>query len=72
MEENIRKAVAFVLAVVGLLIFYTVLMMKIETFAHETNAKVQRLSSEFVWEDFRHQNTVHSIIEKNERESVNP
>ena len=60
--DDIKRALIFLFSVIGLFIFYMVIMVKIEVMAQQTEAKVQKVSADITWEDFLYQKTVDSLI----------
>ncbi|MFA5059415.1 MAG: hypothetical protein WC676_02170 [Candidatus Omnitrophota bacterium] len=70
--DNIKKALTFLFAIIGLLIFYTVMMVKLEVAAQQTQAHIQQLSADLNWEDFLYQNAVYTVAEERTRSKVNP
>ena len=51
--ENIQKGLIFLFAAIGLYIFYSVIMYKLDVMATETKAKIEETSSDMQWEDYR-------------------
>ena len=70
--DNIQKAVVFFFVAIGLFIFYSVIMTKLEVMAHEAKAKVEKLSADVDWDSFRYQKAVQSVIEAKEATAQDP
>jgi len=62
--DDLKKALTFVLTIVGLIIFYSVIVVKIDIMAHETNARIQKLSADISWHGFLYQRAVNTILEE--------
>ena len=67
--ENIQKALTFICVVIGLGIFYLMILTKLEVLANETKAKVLKQSADESWEGYLYQKTVDSIIEEKESDT---
>lgn len=61
--DNMKRALIFLIGAVGIVIFYSVMMVKLDVVAEQTKARINKLSSDLAWEDFQYQNTVTTIAE---------
>ncbi len=69
--DNIKKALIFLFAVIGLFIFYLVIAVKIEVMAQQTQAKVQMMSASVEWEGYLFSKTLDKITENQEAPQEN-
>ena len=72
MDDNIRKAIMFIFLVIGIGIFYTILMTKLEVMAEETNARVQKSAADIAWGDFLYQKATEARIKSRETQAEDP
>lgn len=61
--DNIKKALIFLFALIGLFIFYLVITVKIEVMAQQTEAKVQTTAAGVAWEGYLFQKTLDKVME---------
>ena len=56
--SGVSKALTFLLTVIGLGIFYIVIMTKLEVMAQQTQASIQKYSADLAWENYLYDQTV--------------
>lgn len=64
--DNIKRALIFLFAVIGLFIFYLVIAVKIEVMVQQTEAKVQLTSASVEWEGYLFQKTLDQMTQRPE------
>ena len=60
-NSNINSSLGLLFVFIGVYIFYTVIMLKIEIVGQQTEAYIQKVSSELEWEDYLHQEALKKI-----------
>lgn len=69
MDNNmISKGVTFLLTVIGLGIFYIVLMTKLEVMAQQTEASIHKMSADMAWENYLYQQTLRRVGQNQNQE----
>ena len=52
MDENGKKFLIFVLVIMGILIFYGVIMLRVDVLAREADAKMHKISADMEWHGY--------------------
>ncbi|HOW35409.1 MAG TPA: hypothetical protein PL155_03230 [Candidatus Omnitrophota bacterium] len=71
MEYDFKKAVAFGLCILGLLIFYGVLTTKLDVMADQVRANVETISSKSDWENLLYKKAVIEASRNKQPETDN-
>ncbi len=69
--DTIKRILIFLFSLIGLFIFYIVIMVKLEVMAQQTEAKVQKMSADVTWEGFLYQKTVETVVQDRELNTEN-
>lgn len=62
MEDDLQRTLIFVLTVVGIFIFFSVLLIRIELMASQTEAKINLLSAQMDWDHYLTRKAVQSSL----------
>ena len=69
--SGVSKALTFLLTVIGLGIFYIVIMTKLEVMAQQTQASIQKYSADLAWENYLYDQTVlNTAQQRSSRSSI--
>lgn len=69
MEYDFKKALAFGLCILGLLIFYGVLTTKLDVMADQARANVEKISSDAQWESLLYKKAIHEVVQSRQSEA---
>ncbi len=58
--DNIQKGLVFLFAVIGIYIFYSIIMFKLDVMATETKAKIESVSADIDWENYQNLKSFHN------------
>ena len=70
--DKVSRGLTFLFAVIGIGIFYFVLMTKLEVMARQTEAKVHKLSADLAWEDYLYGQALQKTAGQNFSPSSEP
>lgn len=63
--EGMRKSLTLLVTILGLVLFYSVVMLKLDVVREEASARIERLSSDAVdWESYTNPQTVHEVVQR--------
>ncbi len=51
--DNLQKGLIFLFAAVGIYIFYTIVMFKLDVMATQTKARLENTSTDMKWKDYQ-------------------
>ena len=59
-------------AIIGLVIFYSIIMVKIDLAAKEADAKLKKISADVSWHGFLYKKTMDEILESQKAQVITP
>ncbi len=69
--DNLRKALTFLFAAIGLVIFYWVILVKVEVMAEQTKAHVEKTSAVLGWEDYLYDRALDAAAQEHKSFKAN-
>ena len=74
--DNIQKGLIFLFAAIGIYIFYSIVMYKLDVMATEAKAKIESVSADIEWESYQNLKSFHgqenNAVEAGTQDTVLP
>ena len=68
--DDIKKTLTLVFTVIGILIFYSVIMAKVEVMSREAEAKLKKVEADVVWHGFLYKKAIEETIRAQKRRNL--